>query len=128
MILVVGLFGLFLLALGVVGVMSPQQLLALVTRVQSQMGLYVIAGVRLLLGVALLLTASSSRAPLYLQVLGGVSILSGLVTPFFGVRRFEAILDWWRRRAPWVVRLWSVLVLFLGASLVWAVLPFERVA
>lgn len=126
MTLAVGLFGLFVVALGIVGVISPQRLLALVTRVQSQMGLYFIAGIRLLLGMALILAASASRAPLYFQVLGGLSVISGVVTPFFGVRRFEAILGWWRRRTPWVVRLWSLFVLFFGASLVWAVLPLER--
>lgn len=126
MTLLVGLFGLFVCTLGIVGALSPERLLALVTRVQSQAGLYVIAGIRLLLGFALLLAGPTSRAPLYLQVLGALSIFSGLVTPFFGVRRFEAILDWWRRRPPAVVRVWSLFVVLFGASLVWAVLPLER--
>jgi hypothetical protein len=120
------LFGLFVVALGIAGVASPRRLLAVVTRAQSQMGLYSIACVRLLLGMALLLAASASRAPSYLQAIGGLSIISGLVTPFFGVTRFEAILAWWRRRASWVVRLWSLFVALFGASLVWAVLPLER--
>jgi hypothetical protein len=92
------LFGLFVVALGIAGVASPRRLLAVVTRAQSQMGLYSIACVRLLLGMALLLAASG----------------------------FEAILAWWRRRASWVVRLWSLFVALFGASLVWAVLPLER--
>lgn len=128
MAFVVGLFGLFVSALGIGGVLSPARLLALVTRVQSQQGLYFIAALRLLLGVALLLAAPGSRVPLYLQVLGAISVLSGAVTPFFGVRRFEAILDWWRRQGDGVVRLWSLFVLLFGASLVWAVLPLERAA
>ena len=122
--LAVALFGLFITALGVAGLASPQRLLALVTRAQSQLGLYLIAGIRLLLGAALLMAAPESRAPLYLQVLGVLSLVSGIVTPFFGVRRFEAILDWWRRRAPWAVRLWSAIVILFGASLIWAVLSF----
>jgi hypothetical protein len=128
MTLAVSLFGLFVVALGIAGVVSPRRLLALVTRVQLQMGLYSIAGIRLLLGMALLLSASTSRAPLYFQLLGGLSLVSGLVTPFFGNRRLEAVLEWWRRRPPWVVRLWSVFVALFGASLVWAVLPLERAA
>jgi hypothetical protein len=128
MTLAVALFGLFVAALGAAGILSPARLLALVTRAQSQLGLNLIAGLRLLAGVALLFAAPSSRAPLYLQILGVLSLVSGAVTPFFGVRRFEAILAWWRRRPPWAVRLWSAFVLGFGLSLVWAVLAFERAA
>ena len=123
MTLAVALFGLFIAALGVAGMASPPQLLALVTRAQSQLGLNLIAFVRLLLGGALLFSAPDSRAPTYLLILGAVSVVSGLVTPFFGVRRFETILDWWRERPPGVVRLWSAFVLLFGLSLVWAVFP-----
>lgn len=128
MTLVVGLFGLFVALLGMIGLLSPQPLLALVTRAQSRFGLYFIAGFRLIIGGALILAAPTARAPLYLQALGVLSLVSGTITPFFGVRRFEAVLDWWRRRAPWVVRLWSALVVLFGSSLIWAVLPAECAA
>ena len=123
MAFVVTLFGLFVVALGICAVISPERILDLVGRAQSQRGLYLIACIRLLLGVALLMAAGDSRAPLYLQILGGISLISGLVTPFFGVRRAEAILGWWRNRSSWFVRLWSLLVVLFGASLVWAVFP-----
>lgn len=128
MTLAVALFGLFVATLGVAGLLSPQWLLALVTRGQSWLGVYFIAGLRLLVGLALLFAAPSSRAPLYLIALGALALVSGIVTPFFGVRRFEAILDWWRQRDPWIVRLWSTFVLVFGLSLVWAVFPLERAA
>ena len=126
MTLAVALFGLFVAALGIAGIRSPAWLLAQVTRVQSRFGLYFIAGIRLALGAALLVAAPASRAPLYLQVLGGVALLSGAITPFFGVARFEAILQWWRERPAWAVRLSSVFALLFGLSLVWAVLPASR--
>lgn len=126
MTLAVALFGCFIAALGFAGILSPERLLAAVTRAQSQLGLHLIAGIRLLLGVALLFAAPSSRAPLYLQIVGGLSILSGAVTPFVGVARFEAILGWWRERTPSAVRLWSAFVVVFGLSLVWSVLAFGR--
>lgn len=128
MTLAVALFGLFVVALACAGVASPARLFALVGRLQSQGGLYFIAAVRLLLGVALLFAAPASRAPTYLQVLGAVALLSGVATPFFGVRRFEAILDWWRARPAGLVRLWAILVAVFGLSLVWAVFPAMRAA
>lgn len=123
MTLAVALFGLFVAALGLAGVLSPERLLSAVTEAQSRLGIHGIAALRLLIGGALLVAASSSRAPLYLTLLGGLSLVSGALTPFVGARRFEAILDWWRSRSRWVVRLWSAFVVAFGSSLVWAVFP-----
>ena len=123
MTLAVSLFGLCIAVLGGAGIVRPARLLAVVTRMQTRLGLYGIAALRLGVGCALLLAAPGARAPLYLQTLGALSLVSGAVTPFVGVRRFEAILDWWRARPPWLVRAWSGFVLLFGLSLVWAVLP-----
>lgn len=126
MTLAVALFGLFLAALGATGLAAPQRLLALVARAQSELGLYSIAGFRLLVGATLVFAAPTSRAPLYLEILGVVTLASGILTPFLGVRRFRAVLDWWRGRPPSLVRLWSGLVLLFGLSLVWAVFPLQQ--
>lgn len=123
MALVVALFGLFVTTLGLAGVASPERLLVLVTRSQARLGLYGIAALRLLMGGALVLAAPPSRAPLYLMALGGLSLASGALTPLVGADRFDAILDWWRARSPWVVRVWSAFVSVFGVSLVWAVVP-----
>jgi hypothetical protein len=126
MTLAVTLFGVFIAVLGVVGFLSPPRLLALVARAATQLGLYLIAGVRLLLGATLLIIAPSSNAPTYLQILGVVAIFSGIITPFFGVRRFERMLDWWRKLPAWSIRLWSVFVFVFGLSLIWAVIPMGQ--
>jgi hypothetical protein len=123
MTLAVALFGLFVAVLGLAGLVSPERLLAAVTDGQSRLGLYGIAGLRLLIGAALVFAASDSRAPLYLTILGALSIVSGALTPFVGAQRLEAILDWWRARSPLAVRLWSAFVFVFGSSLVWAVFP-----
>jgi len=123
MTLVVALFGAVVVALGLSGIASPTRLLDLVTRVQTRIGLYAIAALRLFLGAAFLAAAPESRAPLYLQAVGVIALVSGLATPFFGVRRFEAIVAWFRRWPDAGVRAWSLLVVAFGASLVWAVLP-----
>ena len=74
-------------------------------------------------GAALVLAAPDSRAPVYLRIFGAVTLVAGVATPFFGVHRFEALLGWWRERPPALVRLWCVVVVLLGVSLVWAVFP-----
>lgn len=126
MTLVVALFGGFVAVLGAVGVASPERLLARVADAQERLGLYFLAGLRIFLGMALVLAAPPSRAPLYLTALGALSLVSGAITPFFGTRRLQAMLGWWRARPAWAVRCWSAFVLVFGLSLVWAVLPVGR--
>lgn len=123
MTLAVALFGVFLIALGLTGMVSPAHLHAFVSRWQSEPGLYSAAGLRILLGVALVFASGDSRAPLYLQAFGGLALLAGVATPFFGLRRFRALLAWWRAQDAAVVRLWCLLVIGVGVSFVWAVFP-----
>jgi hypothetical protein len=124
--LAVALFGMFFVVLGVTGIVSPARLISFVSRWQSQSGLYFAAGIRILLGAALVFAAPESRAPVYLQVFGGVAILAGVAMPFFGLRRFEAVLGWWRARPAVILRSWCVLVVLIGVSFVWAVFPVVR--
>jgi hypothetical protein len=87
-----------------------------------------LAALRLLIGGALILAAPPSRAPLYLTILGGLSLVSGALTPLVGQRGFEAVLNWWRARPAGAIRLWSAFVVLFGLSLVWAVFPLTRAA
>jgi len=126
MTLAVALFGIFFAVVGVTGIISPPRLFAFIARWQSQEGIYYAAGLRLLLGIALILAAPASRAPAYLQVFAVVAVLAGLATPFFGLRRLELLLDWWRERPPALLRLWCVAIVVIGLSLIWAVFPAMR--
>ncbi len=123
MALVAALFGLLIGVVGALGVASPRRLIAFVSRWQSQRGLYVLAAIRIGFGVALLLAASASRAPDLLRILGVIALVAGVVTPFFGLHRFEALLRWWSRQPSLFLRLWCVIAVGLGAGIVWAVAP-----
>ena len=121
--LAVGLFGVLITALGVTGMVSPSWLIAFVARWQSRSGLYWVAGIRVVMGTALMLAAPNSRAPVFFQVFGAVAVLAGIATPFFGLRRFEALLDWWRELPPAMGRSWCAAVGLVGLSFMWAVFP-----
>jgi hypothetical protein len=119
----VALVGTFIAALGVLGVVSPSRLLAHVRRTATPGGIWFVAGFRLLVGALLLLASEASRAPLYLFVLGCVSLLSGAASPIFGARRAAVLIDWFEARKTALVRSWCAIVIAFGGSLVWAVLP-----
>jgi hypothetical protein len=115
------LSGLLIAAAGAVGMVSPQQLIALVARFRSRRGLLVMAAIRIAIGAVLWLAAPGSRAPGFLHGFGALAMARGALTPFFGVEAFRQILDWWSRRRIGVLRIWCGAVLALGLSLVWSV-------
>jgi len=123
MTLVVLIVCLLTSALGALGIASPSRLLGVVRYFQTPMGLYFAAGVRVLLGVALIFTAPTSRAPDLIHILGVVIIVIGVITLFFGLERFGGLLDWWSAQGSGFIRGWAVLALVFGLSLAYAVVP-----
>ena len=81
MSIIVALFG-FLYHPGRIWANFPSSIISFVSRWQTQAGLYLAAIIRIVLGVASLFTASTSRAPLYLHILGVVAVVAGIATPF----------------------------------------------
>lgn len=114
---------LFIAAVGALGVVSPSRLLAFVRRVQTPAGLYFAAGFRIVMGVAMFSAAATSRAPGLLQIFGVFVVLAGLATPFFGLPRYRALLDWWSARGTTFVRAWAAVAVVFGSLLAYALLP-----
>jgi hypothetical protein len=114
---------LLLAILGAVGIASPERLVALLRRLQTTGGLYGIAGLRFVLGAALLLVAPESKAPDLVRLFGIIAIVAGIATPFFGLERFRRITDWWESQGEFFLRVWAVFPLVLGLYLAWAVAP-----
>jgi hypothetical protein len=114
---------LLIAALGGLGVIAPERLLDTVRRFQSPAGLYAAAAIRVVLGAALFLAADTSRSPEVIRGLGIFVFVAGLVTPFFGVERYRALLDWWSARGEVFVRAWAAFAVAFGLGLAYLVLP-----
>ena len=117
---------LIIAALGVLGVASPSLLLDMVRPLLSPVPLYVVAAVRVAFGVVLWIAAAGSRMPRTLRTLGIVIVAAGVLTPFFGAKRSQAMLDWWSQQPLWFMRTWAVLPIVLGCFVFWAVRPREQ--
>jgi len=121
--LVALLVGLFIVAVGMLGVVAPHGLLTAVRSILTPLGLYLVAALRVAIGVVLVLVAPSSRVPKVLRILGVIIFVAGLITPFFGVDRARAMLDWWSAQGAAFMRLWAGLAVAFGAFVVYAVAP-----
>jgi hypothetical protein len=123
MSVIVILFGLFTAALGLLGLVAPGRLVGFVKAWETPIGLYVAAGLRLVLGIALFLAAPASRAPDVCRILAVVIFAAGVATPFVGLERFRRLLAWWTARGSGFMRAWAGIALILGLFLVWVVTP-----
>ena len=114
------LIALFVVIVGVVGIVAPDRLVALGHQLITPSGLYVIGALRVAIGLVLILAAPASRAPRTLRALGAVVVIAGLATPLFGfvvgVGRMRAILDWEAQRST-LIRLAGGFAIALGTWL-----------
>ena len=81
-------------------------------------GLYAIAVLRVAIGLVVVFAAPASRAPRTLRLLGLVVIIAGLMTPWFGVTRAHATLNWVASAGPLLMRLDACLGMAIGGFLV----------
>lgn len=115
------LVALFIVVVGMVGIVSPDSL----TTVRRQyfatpVGLYTAGAVRVVMGLVLILVARVSRAPKILRTLGAVMCAQGLAATLLGLDRAHAILEW-EVMHPALLRAGAVVALASGGFVALAV-------
>jgi len=120
--LVVG-FGVMVVCIGAWVVADPAALPEYATRFVSPSGLWIAVGMRLAVGALLWFTATASRTPAVLRVLGILFALSGLALAILGLERLQGIVDWGSVLAPIALRGVGLVAALVGAFLVWSVSP-----
>jgi len=120
------LVALFIMVVGLTGILTPDSLLKVGRYVVTPLGLYAVAVLRVFIGLVLLLVARRSRAPRVLGAVGGVVLVAGLATPLFGVERARAVLDWEATHGRELIRVGAGLALALGGFIAVAVAAGRR--
>jgi hypothetical protein len=113
---------------GTIGLFSPATLVAIGGEFASPVGLLVAAAIRVAFGAVLILAASASRNPRAIRILGVVIVVAGLITPFFGVERARAILDWWSSQGAVLTHIPPAVVLALSFILIYLLSPRRSAA
>ena len=118
----VAVIGIVIIGFGILGIASPATLIRLTSAVvQSKVGIYAAAALRLAFGIVLIAAASASHFPQTLLVLGVITIVAAILVPFIGIKRLRALVDWWIARPPGLIRAWAAIAVALGIFLVTAV-------
>ena len=113
--------GVFIAIVGLIAVLAPDTLLTIIRGLLTPGGLYAIALFRIVVGVILLRAAPGSRAPGILGVVGGLIVISGLITPLIGLERARAMFEWWAAQPGLVMRVWGALVVLVGGLVAYGV-------
>ena len=123
------LVALFAVTVGIVGLVWPETLMTVRRYYLSPVGLSAIGGLRLAMGLVLILFAPASRAPKTLRALGAVMCVQGLAQelalPLFGIDRARAILEWEGMHIA-LLRIGAAVALASGGFVAFAVTPGRR--
>jgi hypothetical protein len=103
-----------------IGFAAPDLRLSLERSVITPTGLYAIALLRIAIGLVFVFAARESRAPRAVRVLGVIVIVAGLLTPWFGVARAQAVVNWMASAGPLLMRVDTLVGMALGGLLVYA--------
>jgi hypothetical protein len=117
-----------IMVVGLVGIVTPDSLMAVGRHMATPAGLYVVAALRVGIGLVLIMVAPISRVPRTLRWVGAFVLVAGVATPFFGLERTQATLDWIATQGTVLIRLGASLALAIGACIAFAVATGRRPA
>jgi len=123
--------GLCIIAVGATGIVAPSGLVWIGQRFATPKEWYALGAVRVAFGLLLLSVAKTSRAPRTLRVVACIPLLAGigaLATPFVGLERARAAIEWWSQLGSGVARFSAIPLLALGGFVAYACDPFRRTA
>jgi len=121
------LVALFTIIIGIGGLISPEsgtEIRRLYFATPER--LYTAAAVRIAMGLVVILSASTSRAPKTLRVLGVVMCLQGLAATLMGPDHARAVMEWETMQGTALLRVGAAVALVAGGFMVFAVTGRRR--
>jgi hypothetical protein len=113
--------GMIIAVVGGVGVVAPSVLLEFGRSLQTPDTFYIVTGIRVIFGAMLVWVAAGSRMPIVVGIIGVLIIVAGLLGPWFGLERSQALLDLWSSRGAVFMRTWAAVAVMFGLFIAYAV-------
>ena len=113
---------LFTIAVGVGGLLSPESgtdIRRLYFATPAR--LYTAGAIRIVMGLIVLLSATASRAPKVLRLLGAVMCMQGLSATLLGPEHARTVLEWEATQGPALLRVGAAVALVAGVFMAFAV-------
>jgi hypothetical protein len=88
-------FGLLIFLAGIIIVINPDTIFGVLRNNLEKVSLHVLAvGVRVVIGILLILSASASKYPTIIAILGWLSLVAAATLFVIGRRRFLRLMSW----------------------------------
>ena len=120
MVIAVKVISIMVAGMGILYLLKPKALLQMIAFFGEGKSIYIAAILRLVIGVILLIAASQCRVVGVVITLGILALIGGITIFALGPEKMKPILDWWSKRSFIVLRLLGLLVLAVGALLLYA--------
>lgn len=120
MSLLVAVIGVFLVFVGLVVLVVPRAMTETLKVFLDRKWVPAASIIRIVLGLVLVFGANATRLPTFVLGFGVLVLIAGIAIPFLGFERIERLVNFWLKQSNAVLRLWSVAVIGLGGTLVWA--------
>ena len=115
-----------MILLGLTGVLWPEGPMELAKYSFTSTGLYVAAIVRIVLGALLFVSASATRTPKTVRVIGTLIFVAGVATALMSAERAQLLKDWWMSHGPDALRIAACFPLAVGFFLAGSTLSKSR--
>jgi hypothetical protein len=116
------LIAVFLVLLGLTGVLWPSGLVDLAKWTFAAKGLYVAAALRMIIGALLLILAGGTATPKAVRVIGAVIFIAGVATALLSAEMAQRLAAWWLEHGEDRLRITACLPLAMGIFLAFVTL------
>jgi len=114
--------GLTIIGLAGTGAARPGRMISVARSVwQNPAAFYFAVGLRVVMGIALIVVAPASRFPDVFYVLGLITLAAATVGLMLGAERLGRFLEWWLTRPQSFIRAWALFAAAFGVFLVYGV-------
>ena len=119
MAIIVSILGGLITLSGIIGIANPHRLINLIEHWHGPTRFWIAILVRVVLGVVLFAAAPACRLPMFVRIVGVISIVAALGILILGRTRLDSFIRWWLIR-PALIRISGFVAVAFGVLLVYA--------
>jgi hypothetical protein len=116
----VSLAAVLIAVVAIFAIVSPTRFLDQFDAFDLPSKVWMLAGIRFVMGMSFWLAAPESGHPTVFRVFGVITVAAAVALPIMGASGISRLLDWWRRRPPAVIRAWGAIATGFALFLIWS--------
>lgn len=120
MIALVKVIGIFITCMGVWELLAPKIMKRMIAYWREGKRIYLGVMLRILFGMIFILSASQARRPQVIATLGALVVTVGILALILSLEKTKAILNWLEKKPDSFLRLAGLLVIAIGALIIYS--------